>query len=215
MIEDYLDVLDKTIEAYDNIVEEYVRVNTSPEVLEDIRPYQYKFLKNVKIGGRILDAGCGFGRDVKYFSEYKDNKLSEVLGIDLSKEFLKYAREYATEPNVFLEKMDITDLELPEEYFDGLWCCNAFQHVPSIIAEETLEGFYNVLKQDSLLFLSTKVWNGEGIKEFMEDSKKYGGITRFIKVYEEKEIHYLLEETGFTILTSEIKNNWIRIFAQT
>ena len=54
------DYTQKTIAAYDQMANEYARktANIPPEERED-------FIHLVKPGGKILDAGCGPGRDLQ------------------------------------------------------------------------------------------------------------------------------------------------------
>jgi len=57
---------------------------------------------------KVLDVGCGYGRMAHIF------KPENYLGIDISKEIIKLAKE--KEPNYKFEVQDINDYELKEEY---------------------------------------------------------------------------------------------------
>ncbi|MBI2598308.1 MAG: class I SAM-dependent methyltransferase, partial [Candidatus Diapherotrites archaeon] len=64
---------------------------------------------------KILDIGCGPGRDAKYFSE----QGLDVTGIDLTSNFVKMASKNV--PNATFKHMDMRSLDFPEDTFDGIW----------------------------------------------------------------------------------------------
>lgn len=59
-------------------------------VNEDMSIRYQMFEKYLRSGGKILDMGCGSGRDSKYFL----NLGYEVVSVDGSKEMCKCASEY-------------------------------------------------------------------------------------------------------------------------
>ena len=65
------------------------------------------FLELIPDGGKILDAGCGSGRDTKYF---KDQGYS-VVAFDYSEEIVRLATEYIGEPVLH---MSFDDVEFDE-----------------------------------------------------------------------------------------------------
>ena len=87
--------MDKTIEYYNLYAEDYV--NTTQSV--DFRLIQDRFLSALESAFpeadtkdiRILDFGCGSGRDSKYFLE----QGYEVSALDGSEELCRYAAAYA------------------------------------------------------------------------------------------------------------------------
>ena len=56
----------------------------------DFSKIQEMFLKHIKPGGRILDLGCGSGRDSRAFLE----RGYEVVAVDGSRELAKIAGAY-------------------------------------------------------------------------------------------------------------------------
>jgi len=113
------------------------------KVIEHLLTY---FIENLK-GKKILDVGCGHGRDARYLSE----RGFEVVGIDLSRNLLKIARRMAPKAKFLL--MDMRDLKFGDEEFDGIWSCASFLHIPKREALETLREFRRVLKPGGLLYL--------------------------------------------------------------
>ncbi len=109
---------DFTIEYYNNeankFFENTVSVNFSR--IQDL------FLKRVKLGGRILDLGCGSGRDSRAFLE----RGYEVVAVDGSKELARIASEYIGHEVIVA---DFREYE-PEGIFDGVWACASLLHLP-------------------------------------------------------------------------------------
>lgn len=83
-----------------------------------------KFLHHVHSGGHILDAGCGSGRDTKYFIDHG----YQVTAIDGSKEMVSAASK--------LTGLTVQHLQFDEIYcqqeFDGIWACASVLHVKKI-----------------------------------------------------------------------------------
>jgi ubiquinone/menaquinone biosynthesis C-methylase UbiE len=76
-----------------------------------IRPLMFEGL-----GGRLLDAGVGTGRNIPYYPAG-----AEVTGIDLSPAMLRRAerRREALGAKVALSRMDVTRLDFPDNSFDA------------------------------------------------------------------------------------------------
>lgn len=77
---------------------------------------------------KILDIGCGFGRQLKVLSEVYPK--AEIIGIDISPALLKEAEKYLTDcPNITLHLQDFHSYA-PRGKFDLIteWAC--FCHVP-------------------------------------------------------------------------------------
>lgn len=87
----------------------------------DFQTTQDKFL-NALPGKRVLDFGCGSGRDTKYFL---GNDLA-VTAMDGSEELCKYASAYTGIP---VKNMIFQDLDEMNQY-DGIWACSSILHLP-------------------------------------------------------------------------------------
>ena len=135
-------VVAKTIETYEELVEDYHKTHFNI----DMAPQQSFFIENLT-GKKILDIGCGPGRDAKFFFE----NGFEVVGIDLTSNFIKIASKLV--PNAKFIKMDMRKLEFPENYFDGVWVCASFLHIPKEEAKSTLLEFRKVLKTGGLMYV--------------------------------------------------------------
>jgi len=85
------------------------------------------FDQNLFKPGKVLELGCGPGRNAIFFAE----KGCSVDAVDLSKESLKWAKERAIESNVninFIES-NIFDLEVDEEVYDIIYDSGCFHHI--------------------------------------------------------------------------------------
>lgn len=94
---------------------------------------------------RLLEVGCGTGRDAQWFGE---NGLS-VIGIDLSVEMVRLCRKKGIEARV----MDLQNPDFEEGSFDAVFALNALVHVPGLELRSTLEQIRKVLAPEGLFYL--------------------------------------------------------------
>jgi SAM-dependent methyltransferase len=123
---------------------------------------------------RILDFGCGPGRDLKYF---KDLGL-EAIGLEGAANFVEHARAYS---GCEVWQQDFLVLSLPPSYFDGIFANAALFHVPSQALPKVLKELWKSLKADGVLFSSNprgenqEGWNGERYGVY-HDWKRWSGL---------------------------------------
>lgn len=190
----------ETIKTYDIYAEIYA-LNVENKLIQ----FQLnKFIQLLPKNATILDAGCGSGRDAKYFSEEKLN----VIGIDLAKGMIEQAKKN----NILVEKMDIKKMKFEKESFDGVWCMVSFSNIPKKDSKQVLKNFYNILKKEGIIYISTK--HGEGENTILQE--KYNNQPIFYSFYNQKELTKLIEDNGFEILesTTSPDSKWIEIFAK-
>lgn len=173
------------IDNYDDIAKEYVN-----EFFEDTSDNKYIdiFLNSLN-GKKILDVGCGNGKDCKYILE----KGFNINGIDLSIGMLNIAKEKV--PNCNFEIMDITKITYPNDSYDGIISNCSLFHIPVEELPKTLKSFKRVLKPDGKLLLILQEGNGET----MVEEPYRPGIYIYIKYFSKNEIQKLLQEYGFEI----------------
>src|SRR5690606_36995268 len=108
---------------------------------------------------RILDFGCGPGRDLAAFSLLGHNPV----GLDGSQQFVAMARE-ATGCEVWHQ--DFLALQLPDRHFDGVFANASLFHVPSADLPRVLLQLNACLKPAGVLLSSNprganqEGWNG-------------------------------------------------------
>ncbi len=106
-----------------------------------------KLMKDIKVSGRMLEIGCGVGRTTRAFADMFD----EVIGVDISSEMIKMARELNKDkPNIYFSVNNGADLsEFPNKHFDFVFSYLVFQHIPSKqIIQSYLNEIARVLKSD-------------------------------------------------------------------
>ena len=108
----------------------------------------------------LLDLGCGPGRDLCTFKKLGHN----AIGLDGCPQFAEMAREHSG-CEVWLQ--NILSMELPEQYFDGIFANAVLFHVPSSELERVIRELHHALKPDGVLFSSNphgrnqEGWSGE------------------------------------------------------
>ncbi|TFW18838.1 class I SAM-dependent DNA methyltransferase [Duganella callida] len=95
----------------------------------------------------LLDLGCGPGRDLKVFRE----RGHHAIGIDGAQRFVDMARAYS---GCEVWRQDFVQLELPAQYFDGIYANASLFHVPSAALPTVLKALHAALKPGGILFSS-------------------------------------------------------------
>ena len=108
---------------------------------------------------RILDFGCGPGRDLKTFTD-----LGHLpTGLDGAAEFCEIARAYG---RCTVLHQDFLNLELPEAAFDGVFANASLFHIPSQVLPMVLTALRVAMRPGGVLFASNprgpnvEGWNG-------------------------------------------------------
>ena len=131
------------------------------------------FLKNLPCNeGKILDLGCGSGRDSKYFLD----SGFELVAMDISEELGKRASEYIGQKVII---QDMRNLHYQNEFI-GVWACASLLHLDEDEIIETLRKIFKSLKRDGIVYISFKY----GDKNYEKDGRKFSCFTyeKFIKL---------------------------------
>ena len=123
------------------------------------------FLPLVKKEGRILDIGCGSGRDIKAFLD----RGFDVVGFDASDEMVKKARQLT---NGVVLKAKFADVAWEDE-FDGLWASASLLHVPVDNIPPVLQKLWKALRKSSPFFMSFKY----GDRQYEKDGRIFQNFT--------------------------------------
>ncbi len=125
------------------------------------------FIKSLKKGSKILDAGCGTGHVAKYLS----NLGFKVVGIDLSKEMISIAKKKTKKATFKI--MDLRDLKFKKHSFDAIITLFALIHINKKECILTLKNIHSLLKPGGFLFIGLIEGDGdEFVKEPLNKSKK-------------------------------------------
>ncbi len=177
-------------EGYNKIAEKYLKKRLEKSVKMDL---VVEFSSMIKLGGRILDAGCGAGLPfTKYLSEY-----FEVIGIDISEKQIELAKKNA--PNAQLLVKDMTELDFPENFFEGIFANYSIIHVPEEEHFDLFRNFYRMLKPNGIAMFSLHSTDDPGSlnPNFFEDKMFWSG-------YDAETNLRILQEIGFDIIWSKI-----------
>lgn len=180
-----------TLASYENLAATRSTViNHTPFNREFWRPEFEKFRKLLP-HGRILDVGCGNGREALLFTDAGYT----YTGIDLSPSMLAEARKLA--PGANFIGMSMYDLAFPSDSFDGLWDCCTLFHAPKSKVGLALREARRVTRKGAIALFIMKEGEGERmVKDFR------GGNERFFAFYSDAEFSGTLEAHGFHVLES-------------
>ena len=165
--------IDKTINYYNENAETFYQ-NT---VDIDLEPFYEKFLRYIPDKGRILDVGCGSGRDSLYFI----NNGYDVTSIDASEEMVKLSSALTGQSTIHLR---IEDIDYQNK-FNGIWACASLLHIEKNLTEKVLISLGNALKKNGVLYASykyganTSILEGRYYNNFDESS--FGAVIANIK----------------------------------
>ena len=175
--------------TYNSIAKKYVDV-----FFEDYFDQKYidRFLKDLS-GTKILDAGCGIGRECKYVQE----KGFEVLGIDFAEEIIKEAQNKFPVGN--FKVMDITEMDFKEDSFDGIICINVLFNIPKSKMDGIFKSFGKILKKDGKMIMIIE----EGNEERIINEPLNEGLYTYMQDYTMDFISNKLNENGLKIYDYE------------
>lgn len=200
---------DLTLETYDLIAKDYAKNGLASAT----KPEEAIFIKMLAPGQKILDVGCGFGRNLKAFLEYGLN----TYGFDGSNELLKIAKAQA--PKAKLQFLDLREkLPYEDNFFDAIWARNSLHHLEPHDLDQALNELRRVLKPNGIIFIEWK----EGKKAAITKEEKAFGKERFYNLLSKEEVEKLVENAGFKITNSYTYNsgkkeqfpNFVVIFAK-
>jgi SAM-dependent methyltransferase len=160
-LEDLEKISNLTLEHYDQHAEEFWEGTRDHDVSQNIEALLQHIEGQPPF--RILDFGCGPGRDLKTFSE-----LGYIaVGLEGSARLAAMAREYS---GCEVWQQDFLKLDLPRSYFDGVFANAALFHVPGQELPRVLRELHATLKPDGVLLSS----NPHGHNEEGWLSGRYG-----------------------------------------
>lgn len=199
-------LVEQTIATYDKIAKQWNRDHYNPNFwAEEFRIFQ-GFVK----GKKVIDIGCGTGRDAVLFV----NAGFDYTGIDASVGMLEEARKRIPTANFVL--MDFSNLDFPDETFDGFWASASLLHSSKDKVGQVLQNIRKVLKPNGVGFISLK--EKKLVDDEMVKDEEYGNGERYFVFYEMEEFKKILEESGFTVVRADIHRmgnlSWLCCFVR-
>ena len=162
-----------TINFYEKNAEAYAALTVKADMS---RAYE-KFLAYLPHGAKVLDAGCGSGRDSLFFMR----QGYRVTMLDASAAMCRCAEKLTGQKALHKTFAEI----IFEKQFDGIWANASLLHVPEQELEKVLKILHRALKDDGVLYASWKY----GEAERRDGERFYCDMT-------EEKLKKLLRRTG-------------------
>ena len=168
----------------------------------DFTDIQQRFLKYLPAAGRILDLGCGAGRDSLAFLK----RGFSVVAVDGSETLAAMAEEHTGQPVIVA---DFREYE-PDGTFDGVWACSSLLHLQIKEIPPVLRKMTEHLRAGGCFYVSFKYGGFEGIRN-----------GRYFTDLTEKELEKLLGEvpglrTAEVFITTDVRPGrseaWLNAF---
>lgn len=150
----------------------------------DFAKIQNKFLKYLNPESKIMDLGCGSGRDTMYFIQ----RGFQVDAVDGSIELCKIASEFTGQE---VKQMLFHELYYINTY-DGIWACASILHLPYEQLKTVFQKIADALKEAGIFYTSFKYGEREGNRNgrYFTDmtESKFKKLLDEVSVFEIKEI---------------------------
>ncbi|MCE7505884.1 class I SAM-dependent methyltransferase [Polynucleobacter sp. IMCC30063] len=152
------EIATKTVDHYNINADDFFAGTRDHDVSQNIAA----LLKAIKGAGpfQILDFGCGPGRDLQAFTALGH----QAIGLEGSTQAAAIARKFS---GCEVLVQDFFNLQLPNDYFDGIFANASLFHVPSQLLPKVLDNLFATLKPQGILFSSNprgtneEGWNGD------------------------------------------------------
>ena len=151
-----------------------------------------EFIQYIPSEGRVLDLGCGSGRDTKYLLELG----FLVDAIDGSDELCQAATCFT---GIRVTQMDFLDLNEIQTY-DGIWACASILHLPYGNLPLMFGKIVQSLRKNGVLYVSFKYGSFEG----MRNGRYFTDMT-------EEKLAYVLEKISNVIIVKQWISSDIRV----
>ena len=170
--------MNDTIQYYDSHAKNYFDSTASV----DFNDAYNRFLKYVPEHGRIIDIGCGGGRDVVAFVQ----RGFDVIGLDASETLAELAQK---KNGIQVITADMAEW-IADEPYDGIWCCASLLHLNDEGAHSFFENLRHNLRSGGAIYISVK----SGIETGYDEKGRY------MRNFTEAELRSLMEQAGIRIV---------------
>lgn len=151
--------MNQTLDYYNSHATEFVEGTKNV----DFSSLQNEFISRIKTGRKILDLGCGSGRDSKAFLDWG----FQVTAVDGSPELCELASAFIGQQVICSDFRSYK----PEEAFDGIWACASLLHLPKEDIRSVIEKLAEHLTETGCFYLSFKygTFSGERNGRYFTD----------------------------------------------
>ncbi|HZU86852.1 MAG TPA: class I SAM-dependent methyltransferase [Anaerolineaceae bacterium] len=161
MTNDPLEIERHTLQFYNQNIKEFYEHTVGL----DLSAWHAPFLALLPPGGRILDAGCGSGRDSRRFLQMG----YRVTAFDASPTMVEHATQLTGLPVRNLRFQDVNY----EEEFDGVWACASLLHIPKNEILNAVSPLVRALKPGGIFYASFRF----GAQETYQDERIFNNYT--------------------------------------
>ncbi len=183
-------------ESFDRQAIQY-DVSSDGEHARTIYPHALERLSRLPYHS-VLDVGCGTGQ---VLSKIVPREGLALAGIDLSPQMIGMAQQKLGE-RADVRVGDAEELPWPDNSFDVVLCLDAFHHYPH--PRKALAEMWRVAKSAGRLILGD-LWQPAPVRQLMNCLMPLTGGGD-VRVYSQKEMCALLNESGFTAIQWELVN---------
>lgn len=136
--------MNQTLAYYNQNAEQFIKETAHANMSE----MQTDFLSYIPAGGRILDIGCGSGRDSKLFLDFGYT----VVSVDGSVAMCKATSERIGKPVICRTFEEYQ----PQGTFDGIWACASLLHLQKETLSMVIQKLFQCLRKDGCFYMSFK-----------------------------------------------------------
>ncbi len=174
------------VKTYNKIAKTYSKIT-----FNKINQYHLnKFISMLPKKAKVLDAGCGSGKDAQYFKDYG----LDVIGIDAAEKMVEGAKKNVKGVN--FKKMDMAKTKFKDKTFGGIWASGSLIHEEKSDIPIIIEELKRILKDKGVLYIAVKEGQGSEIKR----EEVYNNEPRPFFYYTVPEIEEILGQEGFQII---------------
>ena len=141
-----------TIEYYEKNAEKFIRDTASA----DMGNVREAFLAYIPAGGRILDLGCGCGRDSRAFLDAG----RRVTSVDGSPALCRSASKLTGQEVICALFQDYE----PEGLYDGIWACASLLHLSREDLLSAVRKYAGALRSGGCFYMSFKMGDFSGLR---------------------------------------------------
>lgn len=161
----------------------------------DVSEVQQLLLQTFHTNGKLLEIGCGSGRDASFMIKNNYN----VFAIDGSENMIREAKKnHPNLSNNLLHRVLPNELTFDEK-FDGIYSIATLMHLTKNDVDETISKIYNLLKGNGFFLMSVSLFRDDVDKNGFDEKG------RFFLILTKNEWLSICRNAGFKI--SNVKTN--------
>lgn len=125
----------------------------------------FNFLKESKFSGKLIDLGCGNGRDINFFSKAGISSI----GVDYSERDINSAEDAF--PNCKFENGNIENLNFSDDSFSAAFMINVIHYVKK---QEAIDEVFRILKNGGYFYIhfNLSIIDKNGVVDYSDSEEK-------------------------------------------